>query len=148
MNKKMTCRELAIKYLKKDKMPKSIIWEGQEYPFTGIDEISKLYGTYKTGYFNLVNWYRIDDEIIAKYDILDEVEKEYLKNVFKPFYKKIKYISKEMGDKCEWICVSLKKDTPMQFPFFEEGKMYIGMESGKKYTLKQLNIDFGDDEND
>ena len=148
MNEKMTCRKLAIKYLNKEVMPSSIVWEGQEYPFTGVDSIDMLYGTDKIGYINLVSWIRIDDEIIAKYDVLDEVEKEYLKNVLKPFYKKVESICKNGGDDYEWIDIYFRNDGLMSFPCFEKGKMYAGMQSRKRYTLKELNIDFGDDKND
>lgn len=75
-----------------------------------------------------------------KEDILDEVEKEYLKAVIKPFRGKIVSISKE-GSRCygEYINIVLA-DENITFPFFKDGTMYKGMKQGKRYNLQELGL--------
>ena len=81
-----------------------------------------------------------DYEIIKP--ILDEAERRYLKNVIRPFKDKISYICKSQTviSKSEWIRLVLKADLCIEFPCFENGTMYKGMEVGKKYTLEELGL--------
>ena len=87
--------------------------------------------------------------------ILDDVEKEYLGNIIKPFRNRILYIAKSETVKtydnpnpkiyeCIYIMYkdSTKKKNPyyMGFPHFEKGTMYKGMELDKKYTLEELGL--------
>lgn len=78
-----------------------------------------------------------------KREILDEVEKEYLRAVIKPFRKKIDYISKNINilehNKSEFIYIGLRGDS-MTFPNFKKNTMYKGMMSGKEYTLEELGL--------
>lgn len=78
-----------------------------------------------------------------KREILDEVEKEYLRAVIKPFRKKIDYISKNINildhNKSEFIYIGLIGDS-MTFPNFKKNTMYKGMMSGKEYTLEELGL--------
>ena len=76
-----------------------------------------------------------------KREILDEVEKEYLRAVIKPFRKKIDYISKNILEynKFEFISIGLRGDS-MTFPNFKKNTMYKGMMSGKEYTLEELGL--------
>ena len=84
--------------------------------------------------------------LIGKYEIkkpiLDEAERRYLKNVIRPFKDKISYICKSQTviSKSEWIRLVLKADLCIEFPCFENGTMYKGMEVGKKYTLEELGL--------
>lgn len=79
---------------------------------------------------------------IVKKPILDEAERRYLKNVIRPFKDKISYICKSQTviSKSEWIRLVLKADLCIEFPCFENGTMYKGMEVGKKYTLEELGL--------
>ena len=87
--------------------------------------------------------------------ILDDVEKEYLGNIIKPFRNRILYIAKSETVKtydnpnpkiyeCIYIMYkdSTKKRNPyyMGFPCFEKGTMYKGMELDKEYTLEELGL--------
>lgn len=88
--------------------------------------------------------------LIGKYEIkkpiLDDIEKEYLSNVIKPFRHKVvdifKYIS--LYDVYEYIGITIrdidKNVVYMYFPSFKKGTMYKGMETGKKYSLKDLGL--------
>lgn len=83
---------------------------------------------------------------IIKKPILDEVEKEYLSGIIKPFRDKVvdifKYIS--LYDVYEYIGITIrdidKNVVYMYFPSFKKGTMYKGMETGKKYSLEELEL--------
>lgn len=74
--------------------------------------------------------------------ILDEVEKEYLSNVIKPFRDKVSHICKRESANTgmEWLQVGIKADVNLDFPNFEKGTMYKGMELGKEYSLEDLGL--------
>ena len=82
----------------------------------------------------------------AKEPILDDVEKEYLSAVIKPFRKIIVTVSKHrLNNDLEYIVIrvkSLKEDEEenMCFPAFKIGTIYKGMELDKKYSLEELGL--------
>ena len=76
---------------------------------------------------------------------LDDKEKEYLGNVLIPFRDIVKYVDKletYWVDNGEFIFISLGDDINehISLPWFPKGSMYKGMETGKKYTLKELGL--------
>ena len=75
-------------------------------------------------------------------DILDEKEKEYLRNVIKPFKRDIVYIkkTKSFGKDKKYIEIGLNLDDFLIFPNLKYDTMYKGMELDKKYTLKDLDL--------
>ena len=82
-------------------------------------------------------------EIVKKKKILDEVEKEYLSTVIKPFRSKVLYIKKHSSISrkgMEFLEIRLNDDN-CPLPFFKNGTMYKNMETDKKYTLKELGLD-------
>ena len=96
-------------------------------------------------------WYRTRSDLsdiltgefkIIKNPILDDVEKEYLSGVIKPFRDKVSYICKKKGDctKMEWIQIGIETDMNLDFPSFEIGTMYKGMEHNREYTLEDLGL--------
>ena len=86
--------------------------------------------------------------------ILDDVEREYLGNIIKPFRDRVIYIAKAETVKtyspnakvyeCIYIMYkdSSKKKNPyyMGFPCFKKGTMYKGMILDKGYTLEELGL--------
>ncbi len=82
----------------------------------------------------------------AKEQVLDDVEKEYLSAVIKPFIKIIVTVSKHrLNNDLEYIAIrvkSLKEDEEenMCFPAFKIGTMYKGMEVNKEYSLEELGL--------
>ena len=77
----------------------------------------------------------------TKEPVLDDVEKEYLSAVIRPFRSRIKYISKETT--CihnHYIFIDLGSDD-IALPIFSNKTMYKGMEADKEYTLKELGLD-------
>ena len=86
-------------------------------------------------------------ESIVHPQILDEVEKRYLKGVIRPFRKRVKYISKEkdfvygpFDVPTEFIHIELSDADIADFPNFKANTMYKGMKLGRKYTLEELGL--------
>ena len=80
-----------------------------------------------------------------KKEILDEVEKEYLRTVINPFRKRVENITKfsRIGGyhtEKEFIYIKVYGDTPITLPYFKKNTMYKGMESHKDYTLEELGL--------
>ena len=79
-----------------------------------------------------------------KKEILDEVEKEYLRAVIKPFRKRIKKIVKYFvcfdSGHYDFIDIYLISGEEITLPCFEQNTMYKGMISGKEYTLEELGL--------
>lgn len=73
--------------------------------------------------------------------ILDDAEKEYLKNVIKPFKDEVKFIRKCNALSGEFIHIGIINETGIFLPNFKKNTMYEGMETEKKYTLKELGLD-------
>lgn len=78
--------------------------------------------------------------------ILDDVEKQYLKAVIRPFRSKVVSIKKcSTIDGYYYLYLHIKSsygnNDCMIFPFFpSDAPMYVGMEANKNYTLKELGL--------
>lgn len=100
-----------------------------------IDQsISKLKGEYYTDI--ILDWMSEP----YKAPILDDVEKDYLSAVIKPFRKRIKYIAIWGIDSKPYVHIELSGGGCMNFPFFKAKTMYKGMEPKKRYTLDELGL--------
>ena len=79
-----------------------------------------------------------------KEPILDDVEREYLSAVIKPFRNKVKNIAKISGigkSKEQYIRIVLGELDFMNFPNFNKNTgMYKGMESDRLYSLEELGL--------
>lgn len=77
-----------------------------------------------------------------KEPILDDVEKEYLSAVIKPFRKKISYIrkSKDPRKGKNYIKIEFCDGDSMFFPNLSNDEMYKGMKLDRKYTLEELGL--------
>ena len=77
-----------------------------------------------------------------KEPVLDDVEKEYLSAVIKPFRKKISCIRK-IKDPRKWknyIKIEFCDGDLMHFPNLSNDAMYKGMKLDRKYTLEELGL--------
>ena len=74
--------------------------------------------------------------------IIDDVEREYLSAVIKPFRKKISYIikRKDLTKGKKYIQIELYDGDTMYFPYLSNDEMYKGMELDRKYTLEELGL--------
>ena len=75
--------------------------------------------------------------------ILDDVEKDYLSAVIKPFRKRIKYIA--IYEACygseQFVHIELYDgDDDVNLPRFKANTMYKGMEQKKHYSLDELGL--------
>lgn len=74
--------------------------------------------------------------------ILTEKEKCYLENVLRPFKDKVTFIRKDFhySKSQEYIHIGIENDFDIDFPNFQRGTMYGGMELNKAYTLEKLGL--------
>ena len=123
-----------------------------------IEGFSITYKLYEKGFMrwedNSQKWYisyRIGEVLTGEKEIiklpktiLDDIEKEYLSNIIKPFRYKVKYIIKnKIDDKYEYISIIYRDNTGdwyLNFPNFKKGVMYKCMEIGKRYTVEELGL--------
>ena len=77
---------------------------------------------------------------------LDDVEKEYLSNIIRPFRKNIITIRKVDYYEHEYIEILIYRPgeivscEAISFPYFNKGKMYKGMKIDKEYALDELGL--------
>ena len=78
----------------------------------------------------------------TKEPVLDDVEKEYLSAVIKPFREMIAYIVKaqDFDDGKQCIRIILQNGDGMHFPYLDDDAMYKGMEVNKEYSLEELDL--------
>ena len=82
--------------------------------------------------------------------ILDEDEKRYIKNIVRPFWKKVIYVSKERSyedNQLAYIDIVYRESNDnvtehLCFPYFTTLSMYKNMKINKEYTLEELGITF------
>ncbi len=79
-----------------------------------------------------------------KESILDDVEREYLKAVCKPFRNRTKDIQK-LDDGLEQCIFINLDDQSFSLPSFKRRTMYKGMELDKCYALEELGITYDDE---
>lgn len=90
----------------------------------------------------------LDDLLLGRVEIvkavkpiLDNIEKNYLSNIIKPFRDRINYIAKvNLANRREYILIKMKNMEVISLPFFTPGTMYKGMEVNREYTLEQLGL--------
>lgn len=76
-----------------------------------------------------------------KADVLDDIEKNYLSNIIRPFRNKVEYISKERGSIDRYyIMIKLQNDCVCLPCFRRKTGMYKGMDAKTKYTLEELDL--------
>ena len=84
----------------------------------------------------------MNDELLKKMLLtkVDEVEKEYLSNVIKPWREKTISIIKVRVNEDDFISIRLKNGEKVNLPWFKKSTMYKGMEANKVYTLEELGL--------
>ena len=87
------------------------------------------------------------EPICFREPILDDIEREYLKTVFKPFASRIKSVVKQRCNGwggTEFISAIMADPSGdwLNLPAFKAGTMYKGMNLNKAYTLDELGITY------
>lgn len=76
--------------------------------------------------------------------ILDDVEREWLSNIVKPFKVKWIKLEKEVDTDNTFLIVAIQQfdgfDEEWDLPTFKKDTMYKGMKLGRRYTLKELGL--------
>ena len=72
--------------------------------------------------------------------ILDKDEKAYLENVIRPFKDKVFSITKRRGAGGEFLNITMKNDSPLIFPYFDENAMYQEMKRDIPYSVQELGL--------
>ena len=80
------------------------------------------------------------NESIKQETLLDDVEREYLSYVIKPFRDRIAKIRKmNLHGGYEYLVIYMAEEISC-LPSFKEGTMYKGMATMKFYTLEELGL--------
>lgn len=80
------------------------------------------------------------ETVFERKEILNEVEKRYLRNVIRPFRNNIRYIEREDNGIVSRIKIRFDYHV-MLFPVLEkEKKMYEGMQANRSYSIKELGL--------
>lgn len=114
-------------------------------------KIARVNSLFNKELFRTIKWEDDEPTLIRDiYDpqILDDVERKYLKMVLKPFHDEVEYVEKLYSYPIdggiynnEYLHIKLY-DGEFTFPDFDRRKMYTGMELSKKYTVKELGITY------
>lgn len=118
-------------------------------------EIVRVNVLFNKELFRTIKWKDDEPTLIRDiYDpqILDDVERKYLKMVLRPFHDEVEYVVKSAHHlrrdgtyDNEYLSIEFQ-DGNFTFPDFDSGKMYVGMEQEKKYTLNELGITYTEGE--
>lgn len=111
------------------------------YSFSSIDEQLRYFND-DVSIVKVERPVKYETVFERKEEILDETEKRYLANIIRPFKNKVRYIEKcksSLHTKKDYLTIRMIDDD-INFPYFENGTMYKGMEGNKKYTLKELGL--------
>ena len=80
--------------------------------------------------------------------ILNDLEREYLKTVLKPFHGVVEYVKKiKNGDK-EYLFIPFSGNGALSFPDFDSGTGYSGMKQDRAYSLDELGITYKEENHD
>lgn len=80
-------------------------------------------------------------ENVVHPQILDDVEKRYLKGVIRPFIGEVDFICKvNCLNGFQRISIGIYDSVDIALPLFKRGTMYKGMEAGHEYTVEELGL--------
>lgn len=72
---------------------------------------------------------------------LEEEEKNYLRNLIKPFKQDVQSIIKKENNKgYEWLSITVKDNEPLLLPGFKKGTYYKGLVLGTIYKPEDLGL--------
>ena len=122
----------------------AVIFFGQEcnYRFNNLDEQLRYACNDNASIVKVERPTHYKTVFERKEEVLDATEKRYLAGVIRPFKNRVEYINKQqscVNKNQKFIGIILEKDT-LILPYFMEGTMYKGMETGRNYTLEELGL--------
>lgn len=126
-----------------------------DYKFRFTDKVLEYYND-KGNFWNKASFDTLCNLLNGKYTIislpkfiLSEKEKKYLSDFIDPFKSQVTYIEKRYlkdfkGNKKEFISIGIRENEKywrqMELPLYDAGKHYKGMEIGKEYSIKDLDL--------
>ena len=139
------------KWMARDRDGNLYVYEGK--PRKEEENNWYSYGYKPISYFNhlfsAIKWE--DDEPTLIRDIynppiLNDLEREYLKTVLKPFHGVVEYVKKiKNGDK-EYLFIPFSGNGALSFPEFDSGTGYSGMKPDREYSLDELGITYEEED--
>ena len=106
-------------------------------------------GYYYISYFNhlfpAIKWEDSEPTKISDIynpPILNDLEREYLKMVLKPFHGVVEYAKKIKSDDKEYLLILFSGNGALFFPGFDSGTRYSGMQLDRAYSLDELGITY------
>nr|DAL24239.1 MAG TPA_asm: hypothetical protein [Caudoviricetes sp.] len=126
-------------------MPDEIIYHDRHYYKIGCSDLNYMYRSDEGFYLSFTTPTFKYSFLVCIYNILDKVEKEYLKGIIGPFRDKILHITKDTYHGNEYISIMYKDLNKnirgcINLPSFKPNTMYKGMKLDKDYTLDELNL--------
>ena len=128
---------------------KSRLIDLSTYEFKFTEDYLMYYHT-EGDYWNKASFDTLCNLLNGKYEviklpksILTKQERNYLLSIVKPFKEKVQHISKLSSKDGESICIDIRYDweeDSIMLPKFAAGTLYKGMEIGKEYSIKELNL--------
>ena len=123
----------------------------EEFNLEGIEYKYKFTKDGLFFYYEEYNkWYRICDDFsniltgkyeIVKRPILDEIEREHLSNIIKPFRDKLKSIIRlDWCYKSKYNYIQIEYDRDLEQIILKSDTLYNNMKLGKEYTLEELGL--------
>lgn len=95
-------------------------------------------------------WYKVCDAVlsiltgqyeIVKKPVLDEAEREHLRNIIKPFRDKLKSIIRlDWYYKSKYNYIQIEYDEDLEQIILRSDTMYNNMKLGKEYSLEELGL--------
>ena len=123
------------KYIRRSPLGELLISESENaIYFKSMCEFNHIFKDVKPG-----------DKPICFRNCLDDIERAYLKAVFKPFASRIKYVKKIgpwKGKEYIKVLMADPEGDNTWFPAFKAGTMYKGMAPNVTYTLEELGITY------
>ena len=126
-----------------------------DYKFRFTDKVLEYYND-KGNFWNKASFDTLCNLLNGKYTIislpkfiLSEKEKKYLSDFIDPFKSQVTYIEKRYlkdfkGNEKEFISIGIRENEKywrqMELPLYDAGKYYKGMEIGKEYSIKDLDL--------
>lgn len=149
MKKQITIKQL-LDMIEKGKQPNKISIYGVECRWDPCKKYYVRASLYGGGIIINIGTNIFSKDRIVEYDeeILDEVEKRYLRGIIAPFRDKINYVRKTLGGHCDRYYIRISyNDEELPFEAFIRlpsfpcsTKMYEKMEEEKPYTIEELGL--------
>ena len=113
---------------------------GRFRDYKNLKELKDNFGVFNLGKIIKIEEPEYKTVYESKVEILDEVEKRYLRGVIRPFRDKVTYIRKFVYSTGDAKIDIVVENWYICLPTFPKNQMYKNMEDDKEYTLEELGL--------